>query len=260
MINFDVFESQVSSLATSYKQAKPFEHVVLKNFCIDTELRTVVTELLGATDIGLSRDFVFAKNKGEAADFRRFGPKCDTLYQELISSRFQELLSAITGEEVFVDPAFHGGGFHKGGAGSYLDMHTDFNYHPSEKTWFRMLNIILYLNEEWLSSYGGELRLRNTEDASNAEMKIPPLFNNAVLMLTDDYTLHGYDPISFPKGAYRMSIATYAYTLHESPGKLRSTTWRPDAVTGYRHIIGPSFHKLVAIKNRFFGSRTKKNR
>jgi hypothetical protein len=38
------------------------------------------------------------------------------------------------GRPLLVDPTFHGGGFHQGGYGSYLDPHVDFNIRPTMRT------------------------------------------------------------------------------------------------------------------------------
>lgn len=260
MIKYEALEESLSTLRERYASASPFQHVLLEDFCDAQRLRGVIAELQGASEVGSSRDFVFAKNKGEAADFRRFGKLSSELYEALVSDRFRNILCEITREDVFVDPKFHGGGFHRGGAGSFLDMHTDFNYHPAQPTWFRSLNIILYLNEGWSPEHGGELRLKNLKRPSVPEERVPPVFNTAVLMMTRDNTLHGYDAINFPEGSFRMSIATYAYALHETPGVAMSTRWRPDGGGVIKALIGPYFHKLIAVKNRLLGSGTTKNK
>jgi hypothetical protein len=73
---------------------------------------------------------MFARNKHEKSGFRDISPEFEQLHADLMNERFQLLLQRITGEAVFVDPAFHGGGIHQGGEGSFLDMHVDFNTHP----------------------------------------------------------------------------------------------------------------------------------
>jgi hypothetical protein len=157
-----------------------------------------------------------------------------------------------------MDKEFHGGGLHQGGIGSYLDMHTDFNYHPVHKNWFRNLNILLYLNKDWKQEYGGRLKLRHSVTGKMRE--IEPTFNRCVIMFTRDYTLHGYEPINFPLGEYRRSIAAYAYTEIETPVSAHSTTWYPENSNSIKQFIGKQWPHLVKIKNSVFGSATTKNK
>lgn len=181
------------------------------------------------------------------------------IYQELISDRFCKFLKSITGLNVFVDPDFHGGGLHSGGAGSYLDMHADFNVHPLHRDWIRELNILLYLNEGWEPSWGGQLKLRHRGTSEKREVE--PLFNRCVVMLTKAHTLHGYDPIQFPEGRYRRSIAAYAYSKAgpEDVLKPRSTVWISD-LSIVRRALGPATLQIVKLKNRIFGSGSTRNR
>src|SRR5207302_6775883 len=128
---------------------------------------------------------------------------------------------------LFVDPVFHGGGFHQGGDGSFLDMHTDFNIHPLHPDWLRMLNILIYLNRDWEEAWGGHLLIKARIDQE--PVAIAPAFNRAVIMLTAAHTYHGYRRMALPAGVTRKSIATYAYREIEA-GSLatRTTGWVPE--------------------------------
>jgi hypothetical protein len=80
-------------------------------------------------------------------------------------------------------------------------------------------------------------------------------------MPTRDFTLHGYDKISFPPGQYRRSLATYAYTLTDDVEDAadRSTVWYPEQSSLWKRMLGKRWPTLVKIKNRLFGSATAKN-
>jgi hypothetical protein len=68
-------------------------------------------------------------------------------------------------------------------------------------------------------------------------------------MFTRDYTLHGYDPISFPEGEYRRSIAAYAYSKVEmGKNDVRSTTWYPENTNIFKRTLGKNWPILAAIK------------
>jgi hypothetical protein len=261
MIHFDALEDNLASLRERFLNNRPFPHIVIDDFA-DADRLAIALKDIPAPDSGKinkSRDYIFAKNKFEKANFAELSQTWDELYRDLISDRFQIILKAITDEDVFVDAEFFGGGIHQGGQDSFLDMHTDFNYHPIQKHWFRNLNILLYLNPDWRPEYKGHLKLRHgkTGEVNTVE----PLFNRLVIMLTRDFTFHGYDQTSFPPGTYRRSIATYAYTLHqEGHAGYRSTTWSPETGSKLKKVIGRNWPVLVRIKNSLFGIGTKNNR
>lgn len=261
MLNFDKLEADSARLAASFRTARPFEHVVIDGFCDAPALERLVSALpdpaTGA--INLSRDYMFAKNKYEKSGIKELSPEFADIYADLTGARFQNFLRALTGEAVFVDPDFHGGGIHQGGEKSFLDMHVDFNTHPLQRTWFRNLNILLYLNQGWQPAYKGELKIRHRERADSTAL-IEPLFNRCVIMFTRDYTVHGYDAIDFPAGAYRRSIAAYAYTLTDADQDHRTTVWLPEQGGAAKKAIGRHWPVLVRVKNALFGSATAKNK
>jgi len=249
----------MGQLTASFFEAKPFSHVVIDDFADGEKLLKVISAFPtpGVDAINKSRDYVFAKNKYEKSDFKGLSKEAKELHDDLLSPRFQSLLREITGEEVFVDAAFHGGGIHQGGEDSFLDMHVDFNYHPIHGNWFRNLNILLYLNPGWKPEYKGQLKLK---DPSRDEVvEVEPLFNRCVIMLTRDYTLHGYDRTNFPKGQFRRSIAAYAYSLDSAPGAVRSTRWAPENAGIAKQLLGKYWPALVQAKGKLFKSGTAKN-
>ena len=260
MINFTAIENNISALQTKFQQATPFPFVTIDNFADEAKLKRILATfpVPGTDSLNKSRDYIFAKNKYEKANFKEVSQECEEIYQDFISDRFRQLIRQITQQNVFVDPEFHGGGIHQGGEGSFLDMHVDFNYHPCHHNWFRNLNILLYLNPAWQEAYGGQLKLKHTETEEYTE--IEPLFNRCVIMFTRDYTLHGYDPISFPPGQFRRSIATYAYNIDPNPQNSRSTLWIPQTASPLKKIIGQYWPNLVRMKSTVFGSGTAKNK
>ena len=260
MINFSTIENNLTELNKKFYSASPFPYVVIDNFADEQKLHKILATfpVPGADNINKSRDYMFAKNKYEKANFKEVSSECNEIYQDLTGDRFQNIIRQITKQNVFVDREFHGGGIHQGGEGSFLDMHIDFNYHPCHHNWFRNLNILLYLNPGWQPEYGGQLKLKHVETGSYSEIK--PLFNRCVIMFTRDYTLHGYDPISFPSGQFRRSIATYAYNIDVNPQKQRSTLWIPQTASPLKRAIGQYWPSLVRAKSTVLGSRTAKNK
>jgi Rps23 Pro-64 3,4-dihydroxylase Tpa1-like proline 4-hydroxylase len=262
MLRIQRLEAEADELRRRFADAQPFEHVVIDDFC-DTEALLRLYDAIPdpiSHQINKSRDYMFASNKYEKSGFRAISPEFEQLYVDLTSDRFKHVLQTITGQAVFVDPDFHGGGIHQGGEGSFLDMHVDFNTHPLHADWFRNLNILLYLNKDWQPEFRGQLKLRHRERPATT-LEVAPKFNRCVIMFTRDYTLHGYDAIRFPAGQYRRSVAAYAYSpLQESKLAHRTTVWYPDNAGAAKSLIGRLWPKIVRVKSAVFGSATAKNK
>ncbi|MGH9185892.1 MAG: 2OG-Fe(II) oxygenase [Acidimicrobiales bacterium] len=258
LVDFDRLERDGDDLHDAFASGWPFRHVVIDHFADPAGLAELVEEIPDPHDAGInkSRDYFFARNKFEKSGFAAFGPRCRAAYEELCSDRFRDALRHITGEDVFVDPTFHGGGMHQSGPESFLDLHVDFNLHPLHDTWFRNLNVLLYLNQGWEPSWGGSLQLRHK--ATGEERLIEPIFNRCLIMETRDFTQHGFRVTAFPPGVYRRSIATYAYAEVEGLS-YRSSTWYPEGGGIVKRAVGRAWPTLVKAKNRVLGFGTSKN-
>ncbi|MEN7548965.1 2OG-Fe(II) oxygenase [Rapidithrix thailandica] len=256
MIRFEYLEAHKEDLRKQFLQAKPFPHLAIDQFCEEDKIEQLYAKIPNIET--KSADYIFAKNKFEKSKFWLMGEEFEELYQDLRSERFQQLLQYITNEDVFIDQKFYGGGIHQGKKGSFLDMHADFNYHPLDATWFRNLNLLLYLNKDWKKEYGGELKLEDSRSGEKTEVDVP--FNRLVIMLCRGYTLHGYDPINFPEGKFRSSIAAYAYTLHEKPKESpRTTEWHVKKDNKLKYFISKLWVPAVKLKSKFSKSKTAKN-
>jgi Rps23 Pro-64 3,4-dihydroxylase Tpa1-like proline 4-hydroxylase len=262
MIDFERLERDHSKMRANFMSAEPFEHIVIDDFCHANVIDDALHFLPDAISSGhkKSNDYIFAKNKFEKSEFDTLTPLFADLKAELTSSRFETWLTQLTNQKIFIDPDFHGGGLHQGGPGSFLDMHADFNYHPNHLTWFRNVNILLYLNKNWKQEYGGHLKLVDGRQINGKPVLIEPIFNRAVIMFTREHTLHGYDAINFPEGSFRSSIAAYGYTETGKEGALRTTVWQPENGSSLKRVLGRHMHKLIKIKSMIFGSGTTKNR
>lgn len=248
--------------AKKFAEAKPFPVLIIDNFLPIEVAEGIIEEINYYDNFKKSRDYIFAKNKFEYPEIENLGLWSASLKEMLLSQDMAEILTSIYGKPVFVDPAFIGGGLHRGGDGSYLDMHADFGRHPTQERWVRELNILLYLNKNWSKDFGGSLDLRH---ATTGEcLSIEPLFNRLVIMLTKDFTLHGYKPIKFPTGTFRTSIAAYAYSEASSTEKIdnyrTTTTWVPEHGGLFKMLVAKFTPLLVSYKQRFMGSKTAKRK
>lgn len=261
MLKLEYLLSQSEKYKAEYNSADPFPHIVVDNVCDEDILRDAIASIPdpAISAENKSNDFIFAKNKFENPKFEKISNHFETLRGDLMSESFSNFLSEISGDSIFVDPSFHGGGLHQGGSGSFLTMHADFNFHPENLKWFRNLNILIYLNEDWKSEYGGCLKLKNGSIDEAAVYEIEPRFNRMVIMQTREHTIHGYDKINFPTGKYRRSIAAYGYTVMDVPGEGRTTVWYSDSKNVVTRMIGKKMPTLVKLKRRILGSKTSRN-
>jgi Rps23 Pro-64 3,4-dihydroxylase Tpa1-like proline 4-hydroxylase len=240
--------NDVPALAKEFADGDPFPHVVIDGFLDEDFAGQLVAEFPTIEAMSRSKDYVFGDKREEAA-LGDAGPACRAYRDFLLSDDFAQIVSTITGRKLFVDASFHGGGFHQGGDGSHLDTHVDFNIHPKHKDWLRVLNMLLYLNQDWLAEYDGSLLLRS--DPKNEPLAVAPLFNRAVFMLTGDNTFHGYRKMSLPNGITRKSIAGYAYEKIEVGSmKARTTSWAPEDGSVVKKTLARYWTGLSAAKNR----------
>lgn len=257
MIDIEFFEKNKEVLQEKYLNNTPFPYIAIDNFLVEGLAEELYESIPTPQETNKSRDYIFAKNKFEISNMVNISDNFKKLYEELLSERFSNLISYVTKEDLFVDPKFHGGGLHLGGKGSFLDMHVDFNYHPSEPKWYRNVNLLLYLNKDWKPEYGGQLKLVDKRNKKSTLVEIP--MNRLIIMPCRNYTLHGYDPINFPEGTYRTSIATYAYTIHDKPiEKPRSTYWQTEGNT-FKNLAGKLMLPIVSLKSKLLGSGTSRN-
>jgi hypothetical protein len=253
MIRFDYLEANKDKFREQFLTAKPFPHLGIDDFCDEAKLTELYNNIPNIETP--SADYVFAKEKYEKSKYWELGGVFKELYDDLTNKKFAELISYITNEDVFIDNGFYGGGIHQGRKGSFLDMHADFNYHPLNEEWYRNLNLLVYINKDWKKEYGGELRLEDGRTGEKTEVDVP--FNRLAIMHCRSYTLHGYDPINFPEGKYRTSIAAYAYTLHKTHVEApRTTVWHVKKENPIKYALSKIWVPAVKIKSLFSKSKT----
>lgn len=130
------------------------------------------------------------------------------LNQEWFLNKLEDL-TGISG--LVSDPKLHGGGMHCTKRMGKLDVHIDYSLHPKLKL-ERRINLILYLNSDWESKYGGNLELWN-KDMKKRIKSIEPKFNRAVIFNTTDISYHGHpSPLKCPENKCRKSLAWYYLT------------------------------------------------
>ncbi len=214
------------SLQEKYKKNDPFPHIVLDNFIDSSVLKQVVAEFPNLEDLPNTIKF----NKGTSIKLASRGsadlsPAGRDLINYFNSDIFLAYLQQLTGiEEILIsDPYLFGGGYHEIRKGGYLKIHADYNKHDSFDL-DRRVNLLLYLNEDWDSNWGGNLELYDKDDLTSPKVSVAPVFNRCVVFNTTSYTYHGHpDPLNCPDDRSRRSIALYYFTVgrpaEETAGK-----------------------------------------
>jgi len=210
----------VAGHGEGYRSADPFPHVVLDDVFEPELLKQVVTEF-DAMDRGKwhSSDKTLER-KWSTEDIQRFGPTTRVFINQLNGGLFLDFLERLTGIRGLIsDPHLRGGGLHEIKREGALGVHADFNLYRRLNVW-RRLNLLLYLNENWDRSWGGELELW---DRTGKEMvkSIAPIFNRVVIFDTSNCSYHGHPhPLMCPPDRSRKSIALYYYTVEKPEGEI----------------------------------------
>ncbi len=203
-----------------YRVAKPFPHVVMDDFFDPRVLERVLEEFPKYDDWETHADPRFETKRISRGE-RNIGLFTRYVIYALNSSAFISFVEGLTGIQGLVaDPHLWGGGLHETLPGGKLAVHADFNRHPYLKL-HRRINVLVYLNHDWLDEWGGHLELWEP-DMSRAAVRVAPRFNRVVCFNTTDGSLHGHpDPLTCPPGFSRRSLALYYYSS-ERPAEERT--------------------------------------
>lgn len=219
ILDYDALESIAESRADEYAQGTPFPHIVLDDFLPawavsrlakefpepdPTKQRSDNTSYYNKKPVQLNK--VGIQSEAYLKDFPRH------LLWELNSQRFLAFLEKLTRiGRLIADPLYRGGGLHQTKPGGFLEVHVDFNVHPVFKL-DRRLNVLIYANEGWQDSWGGDIELW-TRDAGQCVKKISPIAGRCVIFSTSSNSWHGHpSPVACPEGNTRKSVALYYYT------------------------------------------------
>jgi len=235
-----------AALSARFVLAEPFPHLILDDFLKADVAHALLREFPDIHSMVQTRDYVFGR-KYEMSRISEVGPHATEFKRSVLERDFSLFLKSATDLDVFLDPNLVGGGFHQGGDGSFLDLHVDFNLHPTNRHWLRMLNILIYLNIDWLDEYGGDLLISASPRAKPTPIK--PVFNRAVIMLTSARTFHGYQRMSLPPGISRKSVALYAYRdlVDEEQPTPRTTRWFPQRASRARRVIAATYNRCGGV-------------
>lgn len=207
----------INKIMSADMVTEPFNYVVIKNF-IGEEMGRKLAEQFPAEDSSYWTRRANNKNTVRKLSVGGSAPKYPGLPEELASYirtlNSEKVVKAIGDkfgfEGLMDDKDMVGGGLHAIGRGGFLKLHADFNL-IKERNMHRRVNLLVYLNYDWDSEWGGDIELWDT--ALKVGTKVASVNGTAVLFNTTDDSYHGHPhPLNCPEDRMRKSIALYYYT------------------------------------------------
>jgi hypothetical protein len=212
-------------LRARYRAARPFPHAVLDGFLRPRFCAALLREF-PPYDPTASRNAFGQDGKACREDLRTLGPAFRRFDDLAASAGFRRSLERLTGiSGLRHDPYHFGGGAQENRTGMRLWPHVDFDRHPVTG-WHRRLNLLLYLNPDWVPARGGELRLHSGPRVAPSR-SMAPLFNRGVVFTTSRRSWHSVAPVLGPAGTSRRSVSVYYYTAEAPRGRAapHTTLW-----------------------------------
>jgi Rps23 Pro-64 3,4-dihydroxylase Tpa1-like proline 4-hydroxylase len=205
-----VFGSWVKNIKKLSIDAIPYDHIIIDDFFNAEHAQSFYDEVqkFSAKELWIYENSFEQQRVMNKWD--QFGPKIYQSFFELCNYNFERLLSYLFKVNVRADIGLHGGGVVLYPNGGKLNVHLDYETHPKLAA-VRNLNILVYLNPNWHSDWGGGLNLYSEKSgALELEKKIECKFNRAVIFNTDQNSWHGLpDKINCPNEQSRTALNFY---------------------------------------------------
>jgi hypothetical protein len=228
-LDYDRLAELADELAVAYRASPPFPHVVLDDAFPAQLLDDLIAEFPSPDDPGWALEDTQMQRKQQWRDANRLPPVAASFVAMLQSSPFISFLERLTGVEGLIgDPHCRHGGLHQTLTGGFLKVHADQPMQPALGLQ-RRVNVIVYLNRDWLPEWGGELELWDAAMTRCVE-RIEPQFNRVVVFDALGAN-HGHpDPATSPPDVARRSVALYYYVSPAHPSALPDTGVRKSIV------------------------------
>lgn len=254
IINFEHWKTQFEDAADQYQQAHPYPFGVFDNFLDIDAAQEAMNAFPGVKDQGWIH-YVHVNEKKHGLNKMDLIPEpIQEVIKALNSDEFVAILSKLTGiPGLIADNSLEGGGLHQSKRGGFLNIHADFTVHPHKRNWRRRVNVLIYLNENWLPEYEGNLELW-TRDMKVCAQKVLPIFNRCAIFNTDEDSFHGLpEPIKCPEDMTRKSIALYYFTEETAAPRKRATNYQARPNDGFKSVFIYLDKQMVSWYNTLKG-------
>jgi Rps23 Pro-64 3,4-dihydroxylase Tpa1-like proline 4-hydroxylase len=219
LIDKILLPGKVEELRATYRDAKPFPHVIMDNLFSEALLDSLLVEM---SRMGRDRWKNIEQDTRERTLRMRsaaeMGAAGDQLLSIVHAAAFLYFLSEITGvPQLLPDPYLQGAGYALMRRSDYFNVHSDRNV-AYETGLVRRLAMIVFLNKSWSPEYYGELELWS-HDAKHCDVSIAPLYNRTVLFEVANPNFHGVPtPLACPADRMRQSFILYYHTAASNDG------------------------------------------
>lgn len=212
---FGKWVDDVEKLSVLFKNAKPFESIVIDNF-----LDSNYAELLYKQFPNTFENWWKYENPIEVKytfdNINVLPSELKNYFYIMSSNVLVNIISKLTGiNNLEKDDYLHGAGLHVHPQNGRLNIHLDYEKHPfSGKE--RRINVILFMSKNWKPEWNGANELWD-KNASKCVKTTNIKFNRAIIFKTNDISWHGVpDKILCPENIFRKSIAYYYVSPLES--------------------------------------------
>jgi Rps23 Pro-64 3,4-dihydroxylase Tpa1-like proline 4-hydroxylase len=205
---FGNWVNNIEELNKQFKNAEPFENVVIDNFLEESYAEKLYSLFPDSFENWYNYEnpleVKFAYDNvdilpDELKDYFYY------LSSNVITSLFRKITNI---EDLEYDEYLHGAGLHAHPRHGRLNIHLDYEKHPySGKE--RRLNIILILTKNWKPEWNGCNELWDA-NVTECKKRTENVFNRAIIFKTNDISWHGLpEKIMCPENVYRKSLAYY---------------------------------------------------
>ena len=182
----------LEQFSKNFRDAKPYPHIVLDNFLIDSFFKNLNLENYKLSqNNGRSFNTNLEKNKWTSKN-EILSKNLKLIIDELNKKDFLENLYKLTGiTDLFSTTEGNTSlaNYHEMYESGFLGTHVDHSSEPNTGL-PHVLNIILYLSKKWKTSWGGSTILANS-NGSKIEKLVEFIPNRAVIFLHSPFTFHG---------------------------------------------------------------------
>jgi Rps23 Pro-64 3,4-dihydroxylase Tpa1-like proline 4-hydroxylase len=205
---FGDWTKNIKELKNQFKEAEPYEHIIINNFLENSYAETVHN--LFPQDHSTWHKYENPLEVKSTFDNIELLPEeLKNYFYYLSSNEILNLISELTDIKLLeYDEYLHGAGLHSHTRYGRLNIHLDYEKHPfSGKE--RRINIILFISKNWNPEWNGSNELWN-KDVTKCVSKTNVIFNSAIIFKTNDISWHGVpDKIMCPENVFRNSLAYY---------------------------------------------------
>lgn len=206
---FGDWVNNIDELKRSYCNSEPFSHIKISNF-LNNEYAEEIFKKYPNDFENWHKYYNPLEVKYANDSINSFDKPIKDLFYFLSSKEIVKIFSEITNiKDLTFDPYLHGAGLHCHPRNGRLNMHLDYEKHPTLENMERRLNIILFLSKDWKEEWHGDNQLWD-KDMKKCVVKSYPQFNKAIIFQTNDISWHGVpDKIMCPDNVFRKSLAYY---------------------------------------------------